>query len=136
MATTGFLCSAPAGQKQTSQSVKPQRVAESDGPDGPDGRRRASYLLLALGAVPGSSGGGLERRVQAVGVEGSGAVVAGLQLSVLLTDGTVLVMLHVLLQQHDSSVTKGTFHRFCPLTELCWVVSGEAGTGEQHPVCV
>lgn len=62
-----------------------------------------AYLLLALGAVPGSSGGGFERRVEAVGVEGSGAVVAGLQLAVLLTDGAVGVMLHVLLlqQSHD-----------------------------------
>lgn len=57
----------------------------------------SSYLLLALGAVPGASGGGFERRVEAVGVEGSGAVVAGLQLAVLLTDGTVVVMLQVLL---------------------------------------
>lgn len=61
----------------------------------------SSYLLLALGAVPGSSGWGFERRVEAVGVEGSGAVVAGLQLAVLLTDGTVVVMLQVLLVQHQ-----------------------------------
>lgn len=54
-------------------------------------------LLLTLGAVPGASGRGFERRVEAVGVEGSGAVVAGLQLAVLLTDGTVVVMLQVLL---------------------------------------
>lgn len=94
--------------------MKLRRVAESDRPDR---RRWTSYLLLALGAVPGSSGGGFERRVEAVGVEGSGAVMAGLQLSILLTDGTVLVMLQVLLQQQDSSVTKGTRHCFCPLTE-------------------
>lgn len=63
-------------------------------------------LLLALGAVPGSSGWGFERRVEAVGVEGSGAVVAGLQLAVLLTDGTVVVMLQVLLFEHtDAEVT-------------------------------
>lgn len=63
----------------------------------------SAHLLLALGAVPGSSGWGFERRVEAVGVECSGAVVAGLQLAVLLTDGAVVVMLHVLLfqQSHD-----------------------------------
>lgn len=71
----------------------------------------AAYLLLALGAVPGSSGRGFERRVEAVGVEGSGAVVAGLQLSVLLTDGTVVVMLQVLLFQQSH----GRF-TFCAFT--------------------
>lgn len=54
------------------------------------------YLLLALGAVPGASGGRLEWGVQTAGVEGAGAVVAGLQLSVLLTDGTALLMLQLL----------------------------------------
>ena len=58
------------------------------------------YLLLALGAVPGAPGRGFERRVEAVRVEGSGAVVAGLQLAVLLTDGAVVVMLQTVLSQH------------------------------------
>lgn len=62
---------------------------------------RRAYLLLTLRAVPGSSGRGFERGVEAVGVEGSGAVVAGLQLSVLLTDGTVVVMLQVLLLERS-----------------------------------
>lgn len=57
------------------------------------------YLLLALGAVPGASGWGFERRVEAVGVEGARTVMARLQLSILLTDGTVVVMLQVLLFQ-------------------------------------
>lgn len=59
------------------------------------------YLLLALGAVPGASGWGFERRVEAVGVEDARAVVAGLQLSILLTDGTVVIMLQVLLFQQE-----------------------------------
>lgn len=54
-------------------------------------------LLLTLGAVPGAPGRGPEGRVETVGVEGSGAVVAGLQFTVLLTDEAELVMLHVVL---------------------------------------
>lgn len=41
-------------------------------------------------------------------MEGSGAVVAGLQLAVLLTDGTVVVMLQVVLHniKHKGSVRR------------------------------
>lgn len=62
------------------------------------------YLLLALGAVPGASGWGFQRGVETVGVEGSGAVVAGLQLSVLLTDGTVVFMLQLVLDTQEADI--------------------------------
>lgn len=62
-------------------------------------------LLLALGAVPGASVGGFDGRVEAVGVEGSGAVVAELQLSVLLTDGAAVVMLQLLLKGDAADVS-------------------------------
>lgn len=64
------------------------------------------YLLLALGAVPGASGWGLQRGVEAVGVEGAGAVVAGLQLPVLLTDGAVVFMLQLLLDTQEVDMRK------------------------------
>lgn len=70
------------------------------------------YLLLALGAVPGASGWGLQRGVETVGVEGSGAVVAGLQLSVLLTDGTVVFMLQLVLDTQEVDIRKPLWGRF------------------------
>lgn len=41
--------------------------------------------------------------MEAVWVEGSGAVVTGLQLAVLLTDGTVVVVVQVVLREQSSS---------------------------------
>lgn len=64
-------------------------------------RTGRSYLLLALGAVPGASGWSFEWWVEAGGVKSSRAIVALLQLAVLLTYGTVVVMLQVLLSEHE-----------------------------------
>lgn len=64
-------------------------------------RTGRSYLLLALGAVPGASGWGFERWVEAGGVKSSRTIVALLQLAVLLTYGTVVIMLQVLLSEHE-----------------------------------
>lgn len=63
------------------------------------------HLLLALGAVPGASVGSFNGRVEAVGVEGSGAVVAEMQLSVFLTDGAAVVMLQLLLKGDAADVS-------------------------------
>lgn len=58
----------------------------------------AAYLLPAVVAVPGlSSGRSLDRWLQAARVEGSGAAVTQLQFPILPADGTVLIMLHLLL---------------------------------------
>lgn len=70
------------------------------------------YLLLALGAVPGASGGRVQGRVETAGVEGSGAAVAGLQLSVLLTDGTLVLMLQLLLHTQQEHLRKLLWGQF------------------------
>lgn len=58
----------------------------------------AAYLLSAVVAVPGlSSRRCLERRLQAARVEGSGAAVTQLQFPNFPADGTVLLMLRLLI---------------------------------------
>ena len=78
-----------------------KRIRLSD--RGPRGR---SYLLLALGAVPGGPRGGFEGGLQAVGVVGAGAVVTGLEITLLLADGAVLVVLQVLLRKQQQNNNK------------------------------
>lgn len=57
-----------------------------------------AYLLSAVVAVPGlSSRRCLERRLQAARVEASGASVTQLQFPIFPADGTVLLMLSLLL---------------------------------------
>lgn len=54
--------------------------------------------------------GAFDGRVEAAGVEGSGAVVADLQLSVLLTDGAVVFMLQLLLKTDAADISLAAGH--------------------------
>lgn len=94
-AMTYFLCLTPEKTKHynvefaVTNNLRPRQ-------------QRLHYLLLALGAVPGTSRWSFEGRVQAIGVEGSGAIVARLKLSVFFTDSAVVVMLHFLLTRKSN----------------------------------